>query len=193
MKVRLDKTLAMPVPAEAAWGLLQDVEAVAECMPGAKITERLEAGRYKGTVTVKVGPATLNFKGELEARDIDPAARSLHLLGKGTDSTGTSAATMDLTARIEATGAGSSNLAGVSEVSLSGKVAAFGGRMAGAVADQILEKFAANFAARAAALSPQSAAAPAPPAPEARELNALALAWGIFRNWLRGLFSRKAA
>ena len=35
-------------------------------MPGAKITERIDADRYKGTVTAKVGPATMSFRGEVQ-------------------------------------------------------------------------------------------------------------------------------
>ena len=107
MKVELEKSFPMPGSAEVAWAFLQNIEAVAACMPGAKITERLADGRYKGTVTVRVGPATMSFRGEVEVRDIDPAAHSLRLLGKGTDSTGTSGASMDLAARIEAVDDGS--------------------------------------------------------------------------------------
>ena len=44
MKVEIEKTYPMPAPAEVAWGFLQNIEAVAGCMPGAKITERLDAG-----------------------------------------------------------------------------------------------------------------------------------------------------
>jgi carbon monoxide dehydrogenase subunit G len=184
MKVQIDKTYPMPCSPEVAWEFLQDLEAVAACMPGAKITERLDAGRYKGTVTVKVGPATMSFRGEVEMTDVDAAARSLRLLGKGTDSTGSSGASMNLTARIEPAEAGLCALAGSSEVSMSGKAAAFGGRMMDTVADQILKQFADNFAARVGALK-------APPA--VAELNGLALAWTILKNWLRGLFGRKAA
>ncbi len=158
MKVELEKTFPMPCSAEVAWEFLQNIEAVAACMPGAKITERLDAGRYKGTVTVKVGPATMSFRGEVEVRDVDPAARSLRLLGKGTDSTGSSGASMDLTARIEAAEGGLCNLVGTSEVSMSGKAAAFGGRMMNSVADQILKQFADNFAAQVSALQAQRAA-----------------------------------
>ena len=92
MKVQIDKTYPMPGSAEVAWQFLQNIEAVAGCMPGAKITERLDANRYKGTVTVKVGPATMSFRGEVAIKDVDPAARTLCLVGKGTDSTGSSGA-----------------------------------------------------------------------------------------------------
>ena len=195
MKVRIEKAYPMPCPAEVAWDFLRDLEAVAGCMPGAKIVERLDDGRYKGTVTVKVGPATMSFRGEVEMKDVDPAARSLRLLGKGTDTTGSSAASMDLTARVEAADGDQCRLVGASEVSVSGKAAAFGGRMMDAVADRILEQFAANFAARVGALQAQRASAsPVPPPPAVtHELDGLALAWSLFRDWLRGLFSRKAA
>ncbi|MGH8767571.1 MAG: SRPBCC family protein [Burkholderiales bacterium] len=204
MKVQIDKTYPMPCSAQVAWEFLQNLEAVAGCMPGAMITERLDAGRYRGTVTVKVGPATMSFRGEVEMKDVDPAARTLRLLGKGTDSTGSSGASMNLTARIEAAEGGSCTLMGKSEVSMSGKAAAFGGRMMNAVADQILKQFADNFAGQVSALQAQrvtpatggsgalAAAAVFPPL-AAGELSAFALMWTIFKDWLRGLFSRKTA
>jgi carbon monoxide dehydrogenase subunit G len=182
VKVRIEKSIPLQVAPQAAWELLCDLEATAGCMPGAKITERIDDTHYKGTVTVKVGPATLAFRGEIELLEVDPSARSLRMRGKGTDTSGASAAAMDLAARVEAADGGSSTLVGAAETTMSGKVAAFGGRLMNSVSDQILEQFAANFAARAAAAS----AAPATQA--SAELNGLALAWAVFRNWLRGLF-----
>jgi len=225
MKVEIEKSYPIPAPAAATWALLQDIEAVAGCMPGAKITERLDAGRYKGTVTVRVGPATMAFRGEVEMKDVDPAAMTLRLIGKGTDSTGSSVASMNLAARVAAAEAGRSTLVGSSEVSVSGKAATFGGRMMNMVADQVLKQFADNFAIRVGAIAepptaavvagpaapgapaattpssasppdsaPPSASAPLPasgPQP-ATELNGLALAWAVLREWLRGLFGKKA-
>jgi carbon monoxide dehydrogenase subunit G len=188
MKVQINKTYPMPCSAQIAWDFLQNLEAVAACMPGAKITERLDAGRYQGTVTVKVGPATMSFRGEVEMKDVDPAARTLRLLGKGTDSTGSSGASMNLTARIEAAAGGLCTLVGASEVSISGKAAAFGGRMMNTVADQILKQFADNFAGQVGALQANREAPAA-----AGELNGLALGWTIVKDWLRRLFSKKTA
>jgi uncharacterized protein len=161
MKVELQKSYPMAAAADVTWEFLQNVEAVAGCMPGAKLTERLAENRYKGTVTVKVGPATMSFRGEVEMKDVDPATRTLHLLGKGTDSTGSSAASMDLTARVEEAADGLSTLVGTSEVSMSGKAATFGGRMMSSVADQILKQFAANFATQVDAHQARRAAAAA--------------------------------
>lgn len=208
MKVVIEKAFPLEATADAAWQCLQDIEAVGGCMPGAKITERVDATHYKGTVTVKIGPAAMSFKGNIEVLELDAAKRTLHLVGKGSDSTGTSGASMDLVATVQASGA-TCELVGKSEVAMSGKAASFGGRMMNTVADQILKQLVANFAALVqSADAPQaapsaddpaaagttaqaSAAAPAPA--RAAELNGLALAWAVLRDWLRGLFSHKAA
>ena len=201
MKVQLDKTFPMPSSPAIAWEFLQNVEAVAACMPGAKLTERLDENRHKGTVTVRVGPATMSFRGEVEVQDIDSTTQTLRLLGKGTDSTGNSGVSMNLLARIDMVDGGLCELVGSSEVSVSGKAAAFGGRMMNSVADKVLLQFAGNFAAEVAALQEQRAApagagngaAAATPVSCARELNALALGWAVFKDWLRSLFSKKKA
>ena len=214
MKVEIEKSYPMPGTADVAWEFLQNLEAVAGCMPGAKITERIDAGRYKGTVTVRLGPATMSFRGEVEMKDVDAAARTLRLLGKGTDSTGGSVASMDIGARIAPAADGLSTLVGTSVVSMSGKAAAFGGRMMTSVADQILKQFADNFAAQVGAIQAQRAAAAtpvfagpvaatpgaaasslAPPAlaPATADLNGLALVWAVIKDWLRALFGKKSA
>lgn len=218
MKVVLDKAFPLDASADRAWVLMQDIEAVAGCMPGAKITERVDDTHYKGTITVRLGPATMSFKGDIEVLALDAAARSLHLLGKGTDSTGSSAATMDLTASVQPTSE-TCTLTGKSEVTMSGKAAALGGRLMGPVSEQLLKQFVANFSARLSTMAPpqgvpdaagaavnadgtgtaadEAASAPvaraagAPPA-QAAELNGIAFMWAIVRDWLRSHFTRKA-
>jgi len=203
MKVVLEKSFPLAAAPEVAWELLRDVEAVAGCMPGARITERTADGNFKGTVTVKLGPASMAFRGEVEVKEVDAAARALRLAGRGTDSTGSSGAAMDLRAHIEPADAAGCRLVGVSEVSVSGKAAAFGGRLMQGVADQVLQQFAANFAARLPAgappappgeAAPEPAKAVAPPAAAPVEpLNGLALAWAMLRDWVRQLFGARRA
>jgi carbon monoxide dehydrogenase subunit G len=174
MKVGLEKSYPMPGSADVVWSFLQNIEGVARCMPGAKITERLDDTHFKGTVAVKVGPASMAFKGNIEVMGLDEAQRTLRLIGKGSDSSGTSGASLDLTARVEpGATADSSNLIGQSEVSMSGKAAAFGGRMMGTVADQILNQFAGNFAKQVSAIAAQAAAAAAAASAAAEPLTAV--------------------
>jgi carbon monoxide dehydrogenase subunit G len=222
MEVKLDKRYPLEVDIEQAWAVLSDIRATAACMPGAAITEQVDDTHYKGTVRTKVGPAHMQFGGDIEVKALDAATRSMQMMGKGADKSGSSAS-MDLAARLEAGETpGSSVLVGTATVVVSGKLAQFGNRLLVPVSDAMLAQFADNFRAAAAAVpapaslpavveAPADAtAAPAAegalvshpatvPAPVARpapapvkELNALALMWTVFKNWLAGLFGRKA-
>jgi hypothetical protein len=190
MKIDLSRTLDLPLSGAQAWSLLERIETVASCLPGAKITERVDASRYKGMVTVKLGPATVNFKGELEVLAMDPATHHIHVAGRGTDGA-SSAATLELTADLTGTGVESSRITASSEVSVSGKVASFGGRLMNAAADQLIGQFYANLLKQAEAVKIDQAALWTPETPVADKLNGLALLWAIVRDFLRSLFARR--
>lgn len=215
MEVTLDKRFDLDVEPARAWAVLRDVHQVARCMPGAEITEQVDATHFKGTVKVKLGPANAAFGGNIEVLAWDEASRSLQLLGKGADRSGSSAS-MNLSARIEAGDTPArAVLAGSATVVVTGKFAQFGGRMMTQVADLLLGQFADNFRAVAAAVptptSPTSSASsasadgdaaaspsltppattPAAPLP-ARELNAWTLGWALLKRWLAGVFGRRA-
>jgi carbon monoxide dehydrogenase subunit G len=164
MEIKLEKRYPLTVGADRAWAVLLDVPRVAACMPGAEITEQVDATHYKGKVKVKVGPANAAFGGDIEVRAVDAAAHSLQLFGKGADRGG-STASMDLTAVVEAGAtAESSVLVGTAVVVVNGKFAQFGGRLMVQVSDMLLAQFADNFNAAAAAMPgapAQEAAAPA--------------------------------
>jgi len=202
LKVNLERTFRMSASAAESWALLKDVERVAGLMPGARITERIDDRHYKGTVAVKFGPANMSFRGEVEIAALEPSTRSLRLIGKGTDSTGGSGASMDLTARVDQIDAASSDLVGSSEVSISGKAAAFGGRMADSVAAQILKQFATNFAAELEARRSSGtvqgaagicAAAAASPMPKSKPLSGFRLLWAGILGWLRAIIGSRGA
>lgn len=163
MEVKLEKRYPLEVDAARAWAILRDVPATAACMPGAAITETIDATHYKGNVKVKVGPANAAFAGTIEVLELDEAAMKLQMLGKGADRGGSSAS-MNLTAVIEpGETPAHSVLFGDAEVIVNGKFAQFGGRMMVQVSDMLLAQFADNFRATAAALPGGPAAAEAGP------------------------------
>jgi hypothetical protein len=156
---------------------------------------------YKGTVKTKVGPALVQFGGDIEVRGLDAAARSLQLFAKGADKSGSSAA-MNLAAQLEAgETAGTAVLVGQATVTVSGKLAQFGSRLLVPVSDAMLAQFADNFRSAAAEVPAPAPAgfseASAPPAepgaaPRPVEaLNALALVWTLIKAWFAGLFGRR--
>lgn len=195
MEVKLEKRYPLAVDAARAWQVLRDVKAVAECMPGAAITEQVDATHYKGSVKVKVGPANAAFAGDIEVLALDEASMKLQLLGKGADRSGSSAS-MDLTATVEPGDApGNSVLVGVAAVIVNGKFAQFGGRLMVQVSDMLLAQFADNFRAAAAALPGPMAAPTAPAAAvpaKVNEINGLAIAWRLIKGWLAGLFGKRS-
>jgi uncharacterized protein len=205
MEVKLDKRYPIAASVDQAWAVLSDIHATAACMPGAQITETIDATHYKGTVKSKIGPATMSFLGDIEVLGLNAEQRELRMLGKGADKSGSSAS-MELKAQLEP-GA---------TVTVSGKLAQFGSRLLVPVSDAMLAQFADNFRA-AAALQPGAVAALAPApaagapvletaavptaapaavrapvvAPPVKELNALGLMWTVVKGWFAGLFGRK--
>jgi carbon monoxide dehydrogenase subunit G len=197
VEVKLDKRYELGVPAQNAWAVLSDLESVASCMPGASLGEKLGDNAYKGSVKVKVGPATAQFGGEVEILSMDVANKSLVLKGKGADKGGSSAS-MELEATIEEAD-GQSILVGLATVIVNGKFAQFGGRMMVQVSDVILRQFVDNFIAKAQALSGSDVTHSADTGASesnsetANELNGLAIFWALLKSWFGGLLGKKSA
>lgn len=214
MEVVIDKQYPIPASPAQCWQVLSDVVDLATCMPGASITEKLDDTHYKGSVKVKVGPANAAFAGDIEIQGIDSALKEIRMLGKGADRGGSSAS-MQLTASLMALPDGSTNLIGKATVIVNGKFAQFGGRMMTSVSDMILQQFADNFSIKAQAVTLQTeqaataqpgqsagtepptseataSAKPAEPAAMHTELNGLAIAWMLIKNFFKGLFCKSA-
>jgi carbon monoxide dehydrogenase subunit G len=193
VKVKLDKVYPVAASANAAWQFLQDIKAVASCMPGAEIIEQSDETHFKGMVKVKIGPAVAAFKGDIEVQGIDAEKKELILFGKGADTRGTSSVSMLLTASIREIENGQCELIGQSEVTVNGKMASFGGRMMDSISDRILQQFADNFANNVVAMGEGSdaEAAAAKVAETPKELNGLAIVWQFIVDYLNKLFNRE--
>jgi len=162
MEVKLEKRYPLNASVAQAWAVLSDIRATAACMPGATITEQLDDTHFKGTVKSKVGPATMNFGGDIEVLALDPATYSMQMLGKGADRSGSSAS-MNLSSQIVAGDSpGTSVLVGNATVVVSGKLAQFGSRLLVPVSEAILGQFAGHFETAAAAVPVVSPAADTP-------------------------------
>jgi len=214
MEVVIEKQYPVSAAIPAAWAVLSDMHALATCMPGAQITEDIDATHFMGSVRVKVGPAVAAFAGTIEILALDAATHTLKMLGKGADKGGSSAS-MELTASLLPGENGHCVLAGHAAVIVNGKFAQFGGRMMNSVSDMILAQFAEVFSQKAQALqasapasaadagaapsvstsqaSPSAAAPSAPAAPiVATEFNALGLVWSLVKQFFAGLFGKKS-
>lgn len=124
MTIQLENSFILNLPPEAAWALLNDIERIAPCVPGARLTE-VAGDDYSGTVKVKLGPITAEYKGTATITSRDAAAKKLTLTGKGRDIRGQGMAGADLVMQIAPEGSDSRvNVA--TELQISGKVAQLG-------------------------------------------------------------------
>ena len=193
MKVEIDKVFPIDAPSSNAWIFLQDIPGVASCMPGAEITEQVDDSNYLGKVKVKVGPATMAFKGTISVQGIDADKREMKIQGKGQDLKGTSSATMDLTANVRDAEDSKCEVVGMAVITVTGKMASLGGRMLNQVADQILDQFGANFVNNVIAMGEGEVAKEAAEkaAEQPKELNGLSFAWSLIVGFIKSLFGGK--
>lgn len=193
MKVAINKVFPIDAPSSHAWEFLQNISAVAGCMPGAEITEQVDDSHYVGKVKVKVGPATMAFNGKIIVQNIDADKCEITMQGKGMDTKGSSSATMDLTAHVRETEAGKCEVVGEAVITVTGKMASLGGRMLNQVADQILNQFGVNFVTNVLALGEGAAAeeAAVKTAEIPKELNGLAFAWDLLIGMIKSLAGKK--
>ena len=61
--MEFDSSFEIPLAPDQAWPVLMDVARIAPCMPGAELTEIIDAQNYKGKISVRLGPVALAFAG----------------------------------------------------------------------------------------------------------------------------------
>ena len=85
--MKITETIEVESPIDAVWALFENVPELAQCLPGAELTEDKGEGVYSGKVSAKLGPMTANFEGDATVTT-DPASKSGSVNGKGTDRSG---------------------------------------------------------------------------------------------------------
>ncbi|RSN42009.1 carbon monoxide dehydrogenase [Amycolatopsis sp. WAC 04197] len=191
----LENQLSVPAGPDEVFALINDVERVAGCLPGATLDGRQDDA-YLGRVKVKVGPITAAYSGTVRFTDVTEADRSLRLVARGADAHGNGDAEADVTLTVrEAPGGATIELR--TDLSIRGKLAQFGKGAIGAVSTRLLDQFARNLADQLRAGPVAVAPAPVPEAvdglamvlPEGVKrygVIAAAAALGLFQGWLLG-------
>ncbi len=129
-------------PIEETWKIINDLEFIAPCMPGAQLTE-IEGEEYRGLVKIKVGPVTAKYKGKASFISQDPEAKVSKLSAEGRDPrNGNANAT--ITATMEEVDEGT--LVTIhTDLALVGKVASFGRGAIEDVSKKLLGMFSDNL------------------------------------------------
>lgn len=188
MAVRIEKTFQVKAPLDHVWKLLSDPRSIANCVPGAQLTEAVDDRTFKGAVSVRVGPSVTDYKGEVHIERLDPGSHEIEIAGKGMDVRGKGSASMKMTGKVRALPDGSTEVATVADVNVVGILAQFGGRMIHDVSDVMFGEFTRRFQDQLQQVP--GAAEDAKAAPEAKPVDAVrllivALGASIGRLWGR--------
>jgi carbon monoxide dehydrogenase subunit G len=173
--VELQHQFTVPAGVEETWAHFNDIASVAECFPGAQVTEADEQS-FTGTVKVKLGPIALVYNGTGTFVEKDEAGHRMVIDAKGKDKRGNGTAGAKVTAVMTETEPGTTEVSVTTDLAITGKAAQFGrGNVMKDVSDKLLGQFVGCLEQRmdgsgdAAPEEPAPVAAAAPPAPPEEE------------------------
>ena len=182
MKIANDFEVSQPLA--VVWEFFQDVRTVAECMPGAELTEDKGDGMYAGKVSAKLGPLSASFEGEATIV-ADAATHSATIKGKGVDKRGGSRGRMSVLYQLRETEAGT----GVNieaDVTLAGAAAQFGrSGLIREISNRLISEFARCLEGKLSAVTVEEAAQV-----QAGEVKGLQLFFSTLGARIKGVFSR---
>lgn len=177
-------------PPERVWRFFADVPAVAACMPGAEFAEQLDAQRYSGKMSVRLGPLAAVFATEIAVTRDDGKLIGV-VDGRGVDQRSSSRVQSKLIYTLAPRDGGrATDIHIKADIALAGALAQFGrSGIVQDVAARLTAEFARNLHARLAAQSSAPEGAAASVAAPAKELRAgsllLAALWARIKRWLR--------
>ena len=184
--MEFDNSFDVPLAPADAWAVLMDIRRIAPCLPGAELTEVVDATTYKGKVAVRLGPVALTFAGQAKFEEIDAADRKARVKAQGTDAKGRGGASALVDFRLEPV-AGGTRVIVHTNLNLTGAVAQYG-RGAGMIKDlasTLIGQFADCLKGQLAVVS---APAPSSAPVAAKPISGFALLWATVRRRLRRLF-----
>lgn len=161
----LNNSFEVAADRATAWRVLNDVERIAPCLPGAQL-EEIDGDEFKGNVKVKVGPVTAQYKGKATFIEQNEAEGKVVIKGDGRDSRGAGNASALITATLHEIDATNTRVDVHTDLSITGKVAQFGRGVMADVSGKLMGQFAENLQEL---LAEESASAAAPVAEAAAE------------------------
>ncbi len=133
---------------ETVWAQILDVEGVADCVPGASIEEVEPPNVYKGAIRVRIGPMTVDYKGQATLTDVDDEAHSATILLKAREEKGQGSAVATVKNRLEDAGGGTTRVVADTDLKITGPQAQFGKGVLEDVGSRVLEEFSKRLEER---------------------------------------------
>ncbi len=142
--MKLSNSFSIDRPVAEVFDAFLEIERVATCMPGSRLTGSPEPDVYDGEVKVKVGPLRVAYTGQLRILEADRATKRLTMRAKGREQRGSGNADAHIIAQLSDHDGGT--LVEIdTELNIRGKVAQFGRGVIGEVTEGIIKVFANNL------------------------------------------------
>lgn len=132
---------------DEVWTHMLDLKGVAGCVPGATIEEFEPPNVYKGAIRVRIGPMTVDYKGQATLQDVDEQARTATILLKAREARGQGSAIATVRTRLEATPDGTRVVA-ETDLQITGPQAQFGKGVLEDVGSRVLDEFSRRLEER---------------------------------------------
>lgn len=162
--MELSHRFSVPASKQVAWAAFNDVASVAECFPGAAVTD-VDGDDFTGTCKVKLGPIALTYTGSGTFLEKDEAAGRFVLETKGKDKRGNGTASATVTATLTEAGPDRTDVEVLTDLTVTGKPAQFGRGVMQDVSDKLLGQFMTCLERRLGSGADQPATETAPTAP----------------------------
>ena len=146
MKITNDIVIAAPIA--DIWTALNDIPRVALCAPGAELLESRPDDSHVGTVSVKLGPISLKFKGTVSFIERDAASYRVLAKAQGNEEKARGTARADVVFALSEV-EGGTKIAVESDIQLAGSIAQYarGAALLQSTAQVIMNQFAKNLEA----------------------------------------------
>jgi carbon monoxide dehydrogenase subunit G len=157
--VKLSNEMVINAPADQAWELLTDLGRIAPIMPGA-VLEKVEGDQFSGTLSVKIGPIAVKYRGTTRFHELDQAARKVVISARGSDASGQGSVEALITARLTPEGNHTRVLVDT-DLNISGRLAQFGRGALADVSARLMTQFVRNLDAALIGMPAESGVADA--------------------------------
>ncbi len=145
MEVKAEKQLKLDQNPDMVWKMMIDPSFMVKSVPGAELTELLDDRNFNGKISLKIGPVTAKFNGEAKFTKLVEEDYELTLEGKGLDTSGKGGANMTMNIKLVPIDDGGTEMKSSMSLSITGRLAQFGGRMIVAVNNKMFDQWAKSF------------------------------------------------
>ncbi len=145
--MHIENTFAVEAPADRVFAFLLDVNSVLGCVPGAELSQIVDADTFHGRVRVRVGAVSVAYQGTGHVVSRDDSARTAVLDAEGREAGGSGSARAVITVTVGERGVGA-EVAMATDLTVVGRAALFGQGMVEEVSRSLLGQMAACIASR---------------------------------------------